>query len=112
MSACWKLRVPRSNCSEHGVQSVVVPWAREGSGFTLLFEALVMSLCREMPMVAVAMGWENMVHGCGAWRRTRGEGLGQCLVGQVRRISVDETSAWRGHDYVTNVLMLTATNCS
>ncbi len=28
--------------------------AREGSGFTLLFEALVMLLCQEMPMAAVA----------------------------------------------------------
>ena len=34
-------RVPRSHCPEHGVLSVAVPWAREGSGFTLLFEALV-----------------------------------------------------------------------
>lgn len=29
---------------EHGVQSVAVPWAREGSGFTLLFEALVVRI--------------------------------------------------------------------
>jgi hypothetical protein len=46
--------VPRSNCPDHGVLSVAVPWAREGSGFTLLFEALAMLLCREMPMAAVA----------------------------------------------------------
>jgi transposase len=49
-----EVRVPRSNCPEHGVLSVALPWAREGSGFTLLFEALAMLLCREMPMVAVA----------------------------------------------------------
>jgi hypothetical protein len=40
-------RVPRSSCPEHGVLSVAVPWAREGSGFALLFEALAMLLCRE-----------------------------------------------------------------
>jgi hypothetical protein len=39
-------RVPRSKCPEHGLLSVAVPWAREGSGFTLL-EALVMLLCGE-----------------------------------------------------------------
>ena len=27
-----------------------VPWAREGSGFTALFEALALSLCRELPV--------------------------------------------------------------
>src|SRR3546814_1092835 len=31
-------RVPRTDCPEHGVKRVRVPWAREGSGFTLLFE--------------------------------------------------------------------------
>jgi hypothetical protein len=31
-------------------RTCTVPWAR--SGFTLLFEALVMLLCREMPMAA------------------------------------------------------------
>ena len=27
-----------------------VPWAREGSGFTMLFEPLALSLCRELPV--------------------------------------------------------------
>ena len=40
----------------HGVLNVAAPWAREGSGFTLLFEALTMLLCRDMPMAAVAEG--------------------------------------------------------
>jgi transposase len=31
-----------------------VPWGRAGSGFTLLFEALVMMVCREMPMGAAS----------------------------------------------------------
>src|SRR5437879_5054604 len=35
-------RVPRVACREHGVRQAVVPWARAGSGFTLLFEALLM----------------------------------------------------------------------
>ena len=32
-------KVPRVNCSEHGFGRVRVPWARPGSGFTLLFES-------------------------------------------------------------------------
>jgi transposase len=47
-------RVPRVICPEHRVHQVEVPWARERSGFTLLFEALVMALVEEMPVVAVA----------------------------------------------------------
>ncbi len=37
-------RVPRVRCVRCGVKKVSVPWAREGGGFTLLFEALVMAL--------------------------------------------------------------------
>jgi hypothetical protein len=47
-------RVPRVRCPEHGVRQVSLPWARPGSGFTLLFEALVMALVSEMPVRAVA----------------------------------------------------------
>ena len=47
-------RVPRVRCPEHGVRQVAVPWARPGSGFTLLFEALVMALAKEMPVAALA----------------------------------------------------------
>ena len=32
---------------------VNVPWARPGSGFTLLFEALVMALAAHMPVEAL-----------------------------------------------------------
>uniref|UniRef100_UPI003AF78BA1 hypothetical protein n=1 Tax=Thiolapillus sp. TaxID=2017437 RepID=UPI003AF78BA1 len=33
--------VPRVKCKEHGVVTVSVPWAEPGSGFTAMFEALV-----------------------------------------------------------------------
>jgi transposase len=32
---------------------VSVPWASEGSGFTLLFEAFVMLLAQQMPVAAI-----------------------------------------------------------
>src|ERR1700722_5987227 len=37
-------RVPRADCPTHGAKLTRVPWAAAGSGFTLLFEALVMLL--------------------------------------------------------------------
>ncbi len=47
-------RVPRVDCPLHKVRQVALPWARERSGFTLLFEALVMAMVSEMPVKAVA----------------------------------------------------------
>jgi transposase len=37
-------RTPRVTCPDCGVKQIAVPWARAGSGFTLLFEALAMTL--------------------------------------------------------------------
>lgn len=98
-------RVPRCKCPEHGVLSVEVPWARQGSGFTLLFEALVMLLGRDMPMAAVAEALSE--HDTRLWR-VAAHYVEEAHAGEswakVRRISVDETSSRRGHRYVTNVL--------
>ena len=46
-------RTPRVDCPRCGVRVVEVPWARAGSGFTLLFEAFVMVVVKEMPVAAV-----------------------------------------------------------
>src|SRR5262249_18394935 len=47
-------RVARIDCPDCGVRLVNVPWARPGSGFTLLFEAIVMTLVKDMPVAAAA----------------------------------------------------------
>jgi len=47
-------RVPRIRCSRCGIKQVEVSWARPGSGFTLLFEMLVLQLSREMSVAGVA----------------------------------------------------------
>jgi transposase len=95
-------RVPRVTCPEHGTLQAAVPWARPGSGFTLLFEALVMALAREMPVRALA----GLVgeHDTRVWRvvhhyvetaRERED------LSRVTRVGADETSFRRGQDYVT-----------
>jgi transposase len=43
-------RVPRVTCPIHGVRQVALAWARPESGFTLLFEALLMAMLAEMPV--------------------------------------------------------------
>jgi hypothetical protein len=47
-------RVPRVRCDTCGVRKVHVPWARPDSGFTLLFEALLMTMLSAMPVKTVA----------------------------------------------------------
>ena len=95
-------RVPRVRCDACGVRKVSVPWAREGSGFTLLFETHVMRLIPAMPVAAAA----RMVgeHDTRLWRiihhyvdeaRARADHCG------ISRVAFDETAARRGHDYVS-----------
>jgi transposase len=47
-------KVPHTWCRTDGVHQIKVPWAREGSGFTLMMEALLMLLSAEMPVDAMA----------------------------------------------------------
>ena len=100
--AYLRARVPRVRCPEHGVHQVKLAWARAGSGFTLLFEALLMALVAEMPVRAVA----DLVgeHDTRLWRvvhhyvdaaRARED------LSALERVGIDETSFRRGQDYVT-----------
>jgi transposase len=106
-------RVPRADCPMHGAKLTNVPWAAPGSGFTLLFEALVMLLARQMPVSEVArvVGEEDTR----LWR------LIQRLVeaahaakdwSAVRAIAIDETSTRRGRCYATVILDMTRARSS
>ena len=46
--------VPRVKCAQHGVVTTAVLWAEPGSGFTALFEALVIDWLKEASVAAVA----------------------------------------------------------
>jgi transposase len=46
--------VPRVECAEHGVVTVSVPWSEPGSGFTALFEALVINWLKAASISAVS----------------------------------------------------------
>lgn len=97
-------RVPRVNCPNAGcgIKQIQVPWARAGSGFTLLFEALVMTMARDLPVNVMARLFS--VTDTRLWRvinayvemaRVKEDYSG------VKRIGIDETSVKKGHDYVT-----------
>jgi len=47
-------RVPRVSCRDCGIKTIEVPWARPGSGFTLLFEAHIVMMAKAMPVKSIA----------------------------------------------------------
>jgi len=96
-------RIPRVNCSHGcGVKQIQVPWARPGSGFTLLFEAMILSYCKEMPVnkVGELMGehdtrlWRVLHHYVDTERALQD-------YSQVKEVGMDETASRRGHSYVS-----------
>lgn len=98
-------RVPRVKCEKHGVRQVAVPWARPGSGFTLMFEAAVMLLAREMPVSAVAEMLGEV--DTRLWRIVMArveEAHRQSDWSEVRAIAIDETSVRKGWNYVTVII--------
>lgn len=100
-------RVPRVDCPQDKVRQVAVPWARAGSGFTLMFEALVVALAREMPVSAIgALVGE---HDTRLWRVVR-HYVGQAHAAQdwsgVRAVAIDETATRKGQRYATVVVEL------
>jgi transposase len=94
--------VPRVRCETCGIRQVNVPWARPDSGFTLLFEAMVLTMVSAMPVGAVARIVDEpdtrlwrVVHHYGE------EGRARTDAAEVSRVAIDETAARRGHDNIT-----------
>jgi len=102
-------RVPRVDCIEHGVHLVAVPWARPGSGFTLLMEVAMLTFAKQMPIAPLAQMarehdtriWRVIEHHVGVTR------AGLDFSG-VTKVGCDETSARRGQDYVSLFMDLEA----
>ena len=95
-------RMPRTDCPTDGVKQVEVPWARPGSGFTLLFEAYVMLMAAELPVAA--LGRAVGEHDTRLWRLIAfhvEEARSRVDMSEVVALSIDETSHAKGHRYVT-----------
>jgi transposase len=95
-------RVPRVRCDKCGVRKVGVPWARPGSGFTLLFEAMVMAMVPAMPVKAVARIVGE--HDTRLWRVIHhyvGRARAASDASGVTTLAVDETSARGGQEFIS-----------
>ena len=102
-------KVPRTDCPDHGVKRIQVPWAREGSRFTLLFEQAAVILAREMPVLAAAriIGITDQR----LWRIIEhyvGQAVARLDLGRLKAVGLDETASKRGHNYVTVFIDLDA----
>lgn len=95
-------RTPRVKCKQHGVLKAHVPWARPGSGFTLLFEALVMALAAQMPMAALARivrEYDKRLWRIAEWHVA--DARSRVDMSDVELVVVDETSQAKHKRYVS-----------
>lgn len=95
-------RVPRTKCDKCGTHLVNVPWARPDSGFTLLFEAVIMTLAKSMPVKTMAKFVNE--HDTKLWRVLHhyvDDAREKADHSQVKQVGMDETSRRRGHNYVS-----------
>jgi transposase len=97
-----EVRVPRVKLPDGRVRLVEPPWAGQLAGFTLLFEALVLALCQQMPFAAVARivgeSWHRVQGICARYVE---RATAEADLSTVTALAIDETSCRRGHDYLT-----------
>lgn len=95
---------PRSECPEHGVKVIRLPWAEASSRFTALFEALAIEWLKAASQKAVAgllqLSWDE-IHGI--LERAVKRGLERRQAEVVNQIGVDEKAFRKGHSYLTMV---------
>ena len=97
-----EVRTPRVKLPDGSVRLVQPPFAGKLSGFTLLFEALVLMLSAQMPFAAVArivaISPYRVLAIC---HRYVALALEAADFSAVKALAIDETSRARGHDYIT-----------
>ena len=97
-----EVRVPRVKLPDGRVALVQPSWAGKLSGFTLLFEALVLMLCQQMPFAAVSrlvgVSWHRVHAICSRYVDLAVDAVD---LSAVKALAIDETSYRRGHHYLT-----------
>jgi len=95
---------PRSQCPEHGVRVVKLPWAEANSRFTALMEGIAIAWLKQASQKAVAeqlhLSWDE-IHGI--MERAVERGLGRRKTEKIPYLGVDEKAFRKGHKYFTLV---------
>src|SRR6516162_7993552 len=97
-----EVRTPRVTLPDGRVVQIEPDWFGKLSGFTLLFEALVLALAQQMTFAAVAKvvneSWHRVHAICSRYVDLA---VAQADLSAVSAVGIDETSCRRGHDYLT-----------
>lgn len=95
-------RVPRIQTDDGKVRLIKTPWEGANSGFTLLFEALILQLASNMPVNKVSRLtgisnyriWELL-------KKYVNDTLETSDYASLEIVGIDETSSRKGHNYLT-----------
>ena len=93
---------PKLKCNKCGVHLFMPPWSRPRSGFTVLFEAFVLTLVKEMPVSKIAELMDE--HDTRIWRIIHfhiSKAYAEKDFQTLSQIGIDETSTRKGHKYVS-----------
>lgn len=98
-----RARVPRSDCPEHGVKTMPVPWAAPQGRFTLFFERFAVEVLWASASVSQAcellgIGWDAAHE---IMRRAVERGLERRQLEGLKHLGMDEKSFKRGQSYIT-----------
>lgn len=95
-------RTPRIKPPTGGIKLVTPPWSGIVHGFTMLFEALIIQLCRDMPVHQASNILKESdyklwhVLECYVFK-----GLLDADYSKMKAVGMDETSLKKGHNYIT-----------
>jgi transposase len=98
-----RARTPRSDCPEHGVKTMQVPWAVPQGRFTVLFERFAVEVLLASASVSQAcellgLSWDTAQE---IMRRAVERGLERRQLEELKHLGMDEKSFKRGQSYVT-----------
>jgi len=98
-----RARTPRSDCPEHGVKTMKVPWAHPQARFTLLFERFAVDVLLASASVSQAcdllgIGWDAAQE---IMRRAVKRGLERRQLEGLKYLGMDEKSFKRGQSYIS-----------
>ena len=98
-----RARIPRSDCPEHGVKTMRVPWAAPQGRFTVLFERFAVEVLLASASVSQAcellgLSWDTAQE---IMRRAVERGLETRQLEGLKHLGMDEKSFKRGQSYIT-----------
>src|SRR5262252_3667255 len=97
-----EVRTPRVKLPDGRVVQIEPDWFGKLSGFTLLFEALVLAMAQQMTFSAVAglvgESWHRVHAICSRYVNLA---VAEADLSAVTAVAIDETSCRRGHNYLT-----------